>query len=74
MYIMSLTNREKTLILISQAISAYSSKMQEGKISDHQSVIDFIAKNISKEYKSELSMELIDDVFSFISYGHMELS
>ena len=71
---MVLTNKEKILILISQAISAYSLKMQEGKISEHQSVIDFISKNIPKEYKSELSMELIDDVFSFVSNNHMELS
>ena len=71
---MGLTNKEKILILISQAISAYSLKMQEGKIPEHQSVIDFISKNMPKEYKSELSMELIDDVFSFVSNNHMELS
>jgi hypothetical protein len=71
---MSLTNKEKTLILISQAISAYSLKMQEGKIPEHQSVIDFISKNMPKEFKPELSMELIDDVFSFVSTNHVELS
>ena len=71
---MGLTNREKILILISQAISVYSTKMQEGKIPEHQSVIDFISKNIPKEYKSELTMDLIDDVFSFVSNNHMELS
>jgi urease gamma subunit len=71
---MALTNREKTLILISQAISVYSARMQEGKTSEYQSVIDFISKNIPKEYKSELSIELIDDVFSFVSNNHMELS
>jgi hypothetical protein len=64
---MTLTNKEKILILISQAISVYSTRMQEGKIAEHQSVIDFISKNIPEKYKSELSMELIDDVFSFIS-------
>ncbi|HXX06392.1 MAG TPA: hypothetical protein VEJ68_06195 [Candidatus Bathyarchaeia archaeon] len=68
---MALTNREKILILISQAISSYSAKLQEGNIPEHQSVIDFISKNMPKEYKSELSMELIDDVFSFVSDNHM---
>ena len=72
--IMSLTNKEKMLILISQALSAYSVRMQEGKIQEHQSVIDFILKNMPKEFSSELSMDLIDDVFSFISNNHMELS
>jgi len=71
---MTLTNKEKILILISQAILTYSVRMQENNISGHQSVIDFISKNIPKEYKSELSMELIDDVFSFVSDNHMELS
>jgi hypothetical protein len=71
---MTLTNREKTLILISQAISIYSSKMQEGKTSEYQSVIDFISKNMPKEFNSELTMELIDGVFSFVSNHHMELS
>ena len=71
---MGLTDREKILILISQAISAYSAKMQKGEIPERQSVIDFILKNMPREYKSELSMELIDDIFSFISNNHMELS
>jgi hypothetical protein len=74
MHAMGLTNKEKILILISQAISAYSIKMQEGNIPEHQSVIDFISKNIPKEYKSELSMELIDDVFLFVSDNRVELS
>lgn len=71
---MTLTNREKMGILISQAITMYSLKMQEGKIPEHQSVIDFIIKNMPKEYKPELSIELIDDVFLFVSGNSMELS
>lgn len=71
---MSLTNKEKMIILISQAISAYASRMEEDKIPEHQSVIDFVLKNIPKELRPELSMDVIDDVFSFISNNHMELS
>jgi len=71
---LNLTNKEKVIILISQAISAYSARMQEGKIPEHQSVIDFILKNMPTEFKSELSMDVIDAVFSFISNNHMELS
>jgi hypothetical protein len=71
---MTLTNREKVSILISQAIFRYSVRMQEGKIPEHQSVIDFITKNLPQEYKSEFSIELIDDIFSFISGHRMELS
>ncbi len=71
---MSLTNKEKTVVLTSQAISVYSYRIQQGSIPPHQSVIDFISKNIPHEFKSELSMELIDDIFSFVSEHHMELS
>lgn len=55
-YNMPLANKEKTMILISQAISVYSYRLQQGKISAHQSVIDFISKNVPEQYKSELSM------------------
>jgi hypothetical protein len=71
---MTLTNREKTGILISQAIMLYATRLQDGKIPEHQSVIDFVLKNMPKEYKSELSMDLIDDIFSFVSSSNMELS
>lgn len=71
---MSLTNKEKIIVLISQAISTYSYKLQQDDIPPQQSAIDFISKNIPHEFKSELSMELVDDIFSFVSEHHMELS
>ncbi|HEV2193566.1 MAG TPA: hypothetical protein VGR54_08130 [Nitrosopumilaceae archaeon] len=71
---MTLTSREKIIISISNSIALYSQKLQEGTIPQNQSVIDFILKTIPESSRSELSMELIDDVFSFISSSHMELS
>jgi hypothetical protein len=71
---MGLTSREQTLIIVSHLVSLYSEKMEEGKISQGQSVIDFIIKNIPQEYKSEISMDVIDDVFNFIASRPMELS
>lgn len=72
--LLTLGSREKIIILISNAITAYSQKLQEGTISQNQSVIDFILKTVPENSRSELSMELIDDVISFISNFHMELS
>ena len=69
-----LTSREKTAIILSHLVSLYSEKMEKGEISQGQSVIDFIMKNIPQEYKSDISMDLIDDVFNFISSRPMELS
>ena len=71
---MVLTNREKTTIIISHLVSLYSEKMENGNIPQGQSVIDFIMKNIPQEYKSDLSIEIIDDVFNFIASKPMELS
>ncbi len=70
---MALTDKEKTAIMVSHLISVYSEKMQETHTME-QSVIDFVLKNIPQDYKKYLTMDLIDDVFSFISSNHMELS
>ena len=64
---MPLTNREKLIVLITNAITLYSKKMEEGNISQNQSIVDFVLKSIPDDLKSEISMELIDDVFSQIS-------
>jgi hypothetical protein len=69
-----LTSREKTSIIISHLVSVYSEKIDEDKIPQGQSVIDFIIKNIPQEYKSDISIDLIDDVFNFISSKPIELS
>ena len=71
MYNVPLTDQEKTAILIAQAITLYSIYMQEGKIPEHQSVIDFVLKNMPKQDKSQLTMELMDDVFAFVSSNSM---
>jgi hypothetical protein len=71
---MVLTGREKTAIIVSHLISSYSEKFKEGNIPQGKSVIDFIMKNIPPEFKSDLSIEIIDDVFNFISSRPMELS
>jgi hypothetical protein len=71
---MVLTNREKTSIIVSHLVSSYSENMRNDAVSQNQSVIDFVLKNIPEAYKQDLSMDLIDDVISFVSGFHMELS
>ena len=71
---MALSKKEKTAIFISNAITQYSSKMQDEKDHEYQSVIDFILKNTPDEFRTDLSIELIDDVFTFISEQHMKVS
>jgi len=64
---MTLTNREKLIVLITNAITLYSKKMEEGDIPSNQSIVDFVLKSIPEDLKPEMSIELIDDVFSQIS-------
>ena len=71
---MSLTKREKLIILITNAITLYSKKMEEDKLTQNQSIVDFVLKSVPDDLKSEISMELIDDVFSQISKQTMQLS
>ncbi len=71
---MVLSNKEKTIVIVSHLVSLYSEKAEEGNIPQNQSVIDFIIKNIPVQYKADLSMDLIDDVFAFIGSRPMELS
>ncbi len=70
---MSLTEKEKTAIIVSHLISLYSEMLHENQ-TVNQSVIDFVLKNIPQDYKEYLTMDLIDDVMAFISTHHMELS
>ena len=71
---MTLTNREKMMIMITNTIALYSQRLRDGTLPANQSVVDFILKTIPEDSRSELSIELIDDVFSFISNSHMQLS
>ena len=64
---MVLSNKEKAISLISNAIVAYSLYTEKKSLPENQSLIDFILKSIPKELKSEISMDLIDEVFDYVS-------
>lgn len=69
---MVLSNREKAISIISNAISTYSIYTQSGSLPDNQSLIDFILKAAPDELKSEISMDLIDEVFDYVSKAHID--
>ena len=71
---MTLSNREKVIILVTNAIAFYSEAMKKGSAPQAKSVVDFVLKSIPDEMKSELSIELIDDVFSYVTDSRMQLS
>jgi hypothetical protein len=67
---MVLSNREKAISLISNAISTYSIYTQRASLPENQSLVDFILKAVPAELKSEISMDLIDEVFDYVSKAH----
>ena len=67
---MHLTNKEKAIALISNGISVYSLYQERGNIPKNTSMYDFVLKVIPEDIKSELSVELIDEVFQYVSTTH----
>lgn len=72
---MTLSNREKLLVVISNAISVYSMYTKNPEMMPkNMTMIDFILKATPEDLKAELSMDLIDEVFVFVSKTQSELS
>jgi hypothetical protein len=71
----TLTNREKALVVISNAISVYSVYAKNPEtLPKNMTLIDFVLKSTPEELRKELSMELIDEVFDFVSKTQSQLS
>ena len=72
---MMLTNKEKALVVISNAISVYSVYAKNpDTLPKNISLIDFVLKSTPEELKKEISMDLIDEIFEFVSKTQAELS
>ena len=69
---MVLSDKEKVVALISNAIAAYSIYTQNGSSPEKQSLIDFILKGISDDMKKEISIDLIDEVFDYVSKSRLD--
>lgn len=72
---MALTNREKALVVISNAISVYSVYTKNpDMLPKNMSLIDFVLKSTPEDLKKEISMDLIDEIFDFVSKTQSQLS
>ena len=67
---MTLSDHEKIIALISNGIAVYSLYQERGSLPENTTIFDFILKVIPNELKPELSPELIDEVFEFVSNAH----
>ena len=69
---MVLSKKEKVIAMISNAIAAYSIYAEKGTLPENQSLIDFILKGVPNDMKEEISMDLIDEVFDFVSKSRLD--
>jgi len=67
---MGLTTREKVIALVSNAVAVYSVKQEEGNLPENVTLFEFILKAMPDELRPELSMEIIDEVFEYVSSAH----
>jgi len=67
---MALTNKEKIVAVISNGIAVFSLLQERGELPKNTTMYDFVLKVIPEDIKSELSIELIDEVFQYVSTAH----
>ena len=67
---MVLTNKEKMISVISNGIAVFSLLQERDELPKNTSMYDFVLKVIPEYIKSELSAELIDEVFQYVTTAH----
>ncbi|CAE6499135.1 MAG: hypothetical protein QXE84_09520 [Candidatus Nitrosotenuis sp.] len=72
---MTLTDRERLLIVISNAISVYSVYTKDPQtMPKNLTLIDFVLKCTPDELKKNITMDMIDEVFEYVSKTQTQLS
>jgi hypothetical protein len=67
---MTLTDKEKMIAVISNGIAVFSLLQERDDLPENTTMYDFVLKVIPEDVKSELSIELIDEIFQYVSTAH----
>ncbi len=67
---MALTNKEKMVAIIANGIAVFSLLQERDDLPKNTTMYDFVLKIIPEDIKSELSIELIDEIFQYVSSAH----
>ena len=59
--------KEKVIAHIASAITVFSMQQNTNQLSKNISIIDFILKTVPDDIKQDVTIELVDSVFSYIS-------
>ena len=67
-----LNENDKIIAHVSSAIAVYSIRSNNEMLTNDISMINFILKTVPKNLEAKVSIELIDDVFSYVSGTHFD--
>ncbi len=67
---MVLSDKEKIIAIISNGIAVFSLLQERDELPKYTTMYDFVLKVIPENIKSELSAELIDEVFQYVTTAH----
>ncbi len=67
---MTLTDKEKLIAIISNGIAVFSLLQEREELPKNTTMYDFVLKVIPEDIKSELSVELIDEIFQYVTFAH----
>ena len=62
-----LNRKEKVIAHVASAISVFSIRQNTNTLPKNISMIDFILKTVPDDIKQDITIELVDSVFSYIS-------
>ena len=62
-----MNTKEKAIANIANAITVFSMQRNTSQLPKNISMIDFILKTVPEDIKQDVTMELIDSIFSYIS-------
>ena len=67
---MTLSNKEKMVAIISNGIAVFSLLQERDSLPKNTTMYDFVLRIVPENIKSELNIELIDEVFRYVSSAH----
>jgi hypothetical protein len=67
---MTLTDKEKMIVIISNGIAVFSLLQERDELPKNTTMYDFVLKIVPEDIKSELSVELIDEIFQYVTSTH----
>ena len=62
-----MNTKEKAIANIANAITVFSMQQNTNQLPKNISMVDFILKTMPEDIKQDVTMELIDSIFSYIS-------